>query len=129
MNLMQAGDCFYNKAVRGVPSHPWTIISDPEQDPDNVLIVNLTDADTHHDTSCVLTPSEVPWLAKPSCIAYQFAKLTSVVMLEKANTEGLLFGHQTLSIEVLALIREGAAASEELRKTEYLELLRKQGLA
>lgn len=43
---MQAGDCFYNKASRDTPSHPWIIISDTEEDPNNVVIVNFTDADS-----------------------------------------------------------------------------------
>jgi len=129
MTTMRPGDCFYNKAVPGIPSHRWVIVSDPEQDQHNVLIVNFTDADDHHDTTCVFTPTDIPWLTKRTCMAYQFAKLTSIQKLEEAEAKGLLFGHCEVSEEALALIREGVSTSEELKKTDYLELLRSQGLA
>ncbi len=125
---MRAGDCFFNQATAGVPSHPWVIISDPDLDCDNVVIVNFTDADSHHDPTCIFTPNEISWLTKRSCLAYQYAKLTSVASLESARSRGLLFNYQTVTREVLERIREGAATSEETRN-DCLKFLRSQGLA
>ncbi len=125
---MTAGDCFYNKSAKSVPSHPWVIISDPDLDPDNVVIANFTDADGHHDSTCILTTEDVPWLKKRSCIAYQYAKLTSVELLKSATAQGLLFNYEKVTNEVLQRIRDGAAMSEETRN-DCLEILRLQGLA
>lgn len=125
---MQAGDCFYNKASSGIPSHPWIIISDTEEDPNNVVIVNFTDADSHHDLTCVLTQEDIPWLTKRSCVAYQFAKLTTLCQLEEAEGKGLLLDPQTVSDKILMRIRDGAVTSEET-KNACLVILRAQGLA
>lgn len=83
---------FFNAAsLNGPPSHPWVILSDPVQDPDNVLIVNLTDAENHHDVSCILDCGDHPGIiTKRSCIAYDSAKVTSIEFLEKAHSSGLL---------------------------------------
>lgn len=53
---MQPGYAFLNKAGRGTPSHLWVIISDPEQDPDNVMIVNLTSWKDYAECSMPGTP-------------------------------------------------------------------------
>ncbi len=88
---MKQADCFFNRAAPRLPSQPWVILSDPDIDPDNVLIVNLTDADGHDDQSCVLDASDHPGVfTKASCVAYRFAKLTCVSALEAAEAKGLL---------------------------------------
>lgn len=67
---MRQKDCFYNKSAPGVPSHPWVIVSDPIADPDNVLIVNLTDVQNIEDLSCVLDSADAPgFLTKQSAVA------------------------------------------------------------
>ena len=125
---MNQADCFFNKPARGVPSHPWVIISDPAIDPDNVLIVNLTDAEGYHDRSCVLDASDHPGVfTKPSCVAYQWAKLTSVAVLETALANGLLFSKSPVSSETLQKILDGAQDTDEL-KNAHREILREQGL-
>ena len=125
---MKKGDCFFNKEIRGIPSHPWVIISDPQIDPDNVLIVNLTDANGHHDRSCVLDASDHPGVfTKPSCVAYQWAKLTSVQDLTTARTKKLLITKKSVSPATLQKILDGAQETDEL-KNAFRELLRDQGL-
>ena len=62
---MNHGDCFFNKALPGVPSHPWVIISDSAQNPTDVVIVNLTDADKYFDQTCILDVADFPgWITK-----------------------------------------------------------------
>jgi hypothetical protein len=125
---MKQGDCFFNKAVRDLPSHPWVVLSDPAIDPENVLIVNLTDADWHHDQSCVLEPSDYPAVVKKrSCVAYQFAKVTSLGFLKDAKRKGLLYLKPAVSPETLKKLLTGAKESDEL-KNAHRELLREQFL-
>jgi hypothetical protein len=58
---MKAGDTF-QPADSTVDTfvHLWVIISDPEQDPDQVLIVSLTAYHPKKDTACILVPGDHP---------------------------------------------------------------------
>ena len=125
---MKQADCFFNKEGKGIPSHPWVVISDPEINPDDVLIVNLTDAEKHDDQSCVLNESDYPEvLAKPSCVAYRWAKVTSVADLKRAESKVLIFRKPPVCAATLAKILAGAEETDEL-KNAYRELLREQSL-
>jgi hypothetical protein len=124
----QHGAIFSNKSARGLPSHPWVIISDPEQDEDNVLIVNLTDADAHFDDSCILTPDDDRQnVKKRSCIAYHFAKVTSIALLNRVDGQGGIFNKGQLSEGVMQKILNGAYESDELHG-KHRDLLRRQRL-
>jgi hypothetical protein len=103
------------------------VISDPSVDGKNVLIVNVTDATKHHDDSCILTSGDHEWLTKDSCVAYQFAKVTSIAELQRAQTLGLLHPKRPVSHELLERILMGAYVSDEL-KGAHRELLRSQSL-
>lgn len=125
---MKQGDCFFNKAAPRLPSHLWVIVSQPDVDEDNVLIVNLTDVENHHDLSCVLDASDHPGIiTKRSCVAYQFAKITSLARLQEALSSGLLYSRDPVPSETLAKIINGAQETDELRG-DCRELLRGQFL-
>jgi hypothetical protein len=126
---MKHGDCFYtDKDIRGTPSHPWVVISDPEINPDDVLIVNLTDADKHHDQSCILDVSDYPEvLTKRSCVAYQWANVTSVAALEDVVSKNLVSHRPPVCAATLTKILAGAEETDEL-KNAHRELLRRQSL-
>jgi hypothetical protein len=125
---MKQGDCFFNKNAPGLPSHPWVILSDPDIDSDNVLIVNLTDADEHDDKSCVLDQPDHPGVfTKRSCVAYRFSKVTSVARLKEAKKQGLLIWKKPISRDTLDKILLGAQETDELSNGKR-ELLRDQSL-
>ena len=124
---MDIGDCFVNKAAPRLPSHLWIVVSDPSLDADNVLIVNATDISNHDDHSCILTAADHPWLKKDSCVAYQWAKNTSVASLQQAASLGSLMMQARVSEDVLQRIHLVAQLSDEL-KGSHRELLRKQSL-
>jgi len=125
---MQAGDCFYNKAVKGVPTHPWIVLSDPEVDAENVVLVNITDANNCDDDTCELTPDDWGWIKKRSRVNYRDIKLSTLDSLKNAASAGLLFNHNTAPIEIPDRVRDGAVVSEET-KNACLEVLRRQGFA
>jgi hypothetical protein len=75
----------------------------------------------------MLTAGDHEWLTKDSCVAYQFAKVTSIAELQKAQTLGLLHPKRPVSQEVLERILMGAYVSDEL-KGAHRELLRSQSL-
>ena len=93
-----------------------------------MLIVNLTDADSHHDQSCILKPCDQPGVVrKRSCVAYQFAKLTTIADLKKLEQLGLIFRKGVVSRSTLDKIIAGAQETDEL-KGAHRELLRQQSL-
>ena len=104
------------------------IISDSEANPDDVLIVNLTDADKHDDQSCVLNESDHPGVfTKESCVAYRWAKITSVAQLEELESKILIHCKAPVPHATLAKILAGAEETDELINA-HRELLREQSL-
>ena len=125
---MKQRDCFFTKKTHAVPSHLWVVVSDPDVDGENVLIVNLTDANGHHDHSCVLDATDHPGvITKRSCVAYQFANLTSIEKLTDASNAGLLSHKAAFSEAAFQKILDGAQESDEL-KNAHRVILRQQFL-
>ena len=125
---MKQGDCFFNKEAPGLPSHPWIVLSEPDANPANVVIVNLTDAQGHDDHACVLDASDHPGvLTKRSCIAYRWAKITSVQILEELRSRGAIFSKPPVSEQTLLKILDGVREGGELPNA-HREILRRQSL-
>jgi len=125
---MQHGDCFVNEAGSRLPSHPWVILSDPDINPDDVLIVNYTDARNTSDDACELDIGDHPSvITKPTRVYYQLAKVTSIAMLKKCDDSGLLTHRTPVPSKTLDRILAGASDSDELKNAHRL-LLRNQGL-
>jgi hypothetical protein len=106
---VRAGDTFL--FVREEPRHLWTIISDPELDPERVLIVNFTSWQAYHDQSCVLEGGVHPFVHHRTCVNYRQARVTTVSALEALQQDGLLEPHEHLSPELLRRIRNCAGDS------------------
>jgi hypothetical protein len=125
---MRQGDCFFNKPTATLPSHPWVIISEPETDPDNVVVVNLTDIAGWDDRSCVLEVSDHPGVfTKRSCIAYRLAIITSVVNLEELQSRGLIIMKPPVPDQTLRKILDGVTEKGELPNA-HRAILQKQWL-
>jgi hypothetical protein len=68
--------------------HLWIIISDPEQDSDQVLIVSLTEYHPKKDTACILGPGDHAFIYKRTCVAYDLANAPSLDDLVRARDNG-----------------------------------------
>lgn len=123
----KAGYAFLNAEARTLPVHLWVIISDPAQDPNDVLIVNLTSWRSDHDQTCILRVGDHPWIQHDSCVNYPAAKVTSLGMLKMLLGKSLITPKDPFAPAVLERIREGAGESEEL-KNAHRVLLRQQEL-
>lgn len=74
---MEIGDVYLprNKAI---DDHPRIVISDPELNSDQVVLVNFTGFEgEYRDHSCVLEVGEHKWLKKKTCIPYKDASVVS----------------------------------------------------
>ena len=110
-----------------IDPHLWIIISDPEVDSENVLIVSVTTDRAGKDRACCLLPSDHPWIRHSSLIAFQHAKVTTLAKLFAAMDAGQLTMHDPASTSLLKKIRDSVADSTTI-KMDYYELLVSQGL-
>ena len=81
--------------------HLWIIISDPELDPENVLIVNFTSLDARKEAVCTLCVGDHPWIRHDTCVNYADAVVTSLTKLYAAKDAGAILLHNPVSDAVL----------------------------
>jgi hypothetical protein len=58
-------------------SHLWVVISDPQADPDQVVIVSLTTWHARKDQSCIIERGEHPWATHRACVFYAKAMIVT----------------------------------------------------
>ena len=125
---MRAGDT-YIRAGKHVPSDPhlWVIISDPAQNRQKLVAVNLTSQRTDKEQTCVIQPGEHPFVTKESVVMYAGATVVSEAMILSAKQAGMLRFPPAVSQGLLQRIRAGAQRSIRL-PTAARRVLIDQGL-
>jgi hypothetical protein len=121
---VRAGDTFL--VAVAADEHLWMIISDPDVDPQRVLVVNFSSWKPYHDQACIVEPGDHPFVIRRSCVNYPEARVTDADVLERLRAANQLFPRQPLSPELLARIRRSARASR--LRLEHLQVLLDQGL-
>jgi hypothetical protein len=125
---MKGGDTFRpTDASIDTYRHLWVIVSDPDQDPEKVVIVSITEAHPKKDTACILQPHDHPFLYKESCVAYDLANLVSVADLILARDNGDLEPREPIDPAVLERIRKRSSFSKRMDPDLY-DILDRQGL-
>jgi hypothetical protein len=56
---MKAGDTFYI-SDRGVDTHLWVVISDPDRDAERVVLVSMTTYEGYKEAVCLLDVGDHP---------------------------------------------------------------------
>lgn len=123
---MKAGDTFYIRD-RSVDTHLWLILSDPEMDPERVLMVSMTTHEPYKEDACLLNKGDHPRISHETCVAYNEARLISLEKLKALSDGGYLSLQAPLAPEVLKRIREGVSRSTMI-KYKHVELLLDQGV-
>ena len=125
---MKAGDTF-RPADSTVDKfvHLWVIISDPERDSDQVLIVSLTEYHPKKDTACVLVPGDHPFIRKHTCVACDLANAPSLDDLVRARENGDLIPNDPIRPDVLERIRKHSSLSTKM-DPDLWDILDRQGL-
>ena len=121
---MDAGTTFLLSAV---DIHLWIIISDPNLDAENVLIVNLTTLAPRKEQSCVLKVGDHPWIRHDTCVNYGDSQVTTLDKLVAAQNANALMIQSPASPDVLKRIHEGAMNSTKM-PLDHAEILISQGL-
>ena len=111
---MDIGDV-YLPSNRAIDGHPRIVISDPELNADQVVLVNFTGFEgEYRDHSCVLEVGEYNWLKKKTCISYKDASVVKQTDVDKLLKNGALKLLAPVSNEVLGKILSGAEVSDDL---------------
>ena len=116
------------------PTHCYIIISDPAQDPDEIVLVNFTSFDPgtpsqpRNDPACLVNRGEHPYLHHQSCINYRDALFLSANQIERMDQGNLIEWQQTdVDAGLLERIRACGFASQH-RPGKLVRILRAQGL-
>jgi hypothetical protein len=129
--MLGLGDTFMLPKPGGAKEHLWALVTAPDPQTGEAIMVNLTTQRPHSDTTTVLRPGEHPFVVRPTVVFYADARLVPVSLLEDGLRRGIARNHEPLSAEILRRIQAGLQASpftpEKIKRT-FLEAQAK-GLA
>lgn len=123
---MNLGDTFRFSSVIDEHQHLWVIISDPQMDAEQVLIVSFTTWASYKDQTCIVFGSEHDDLSHRSCVAYNYAMARPLSALLSAESVAHLNRKSAAHPELVRKIQDGAARSTQLARG-LREILVKQG--
>ncbi|MGL6073230.1 MAG: hypothetical protein ACRC8S_03605 [Fimbriiglobus sp.] len=119
---MQLGECF-------LQYHLWIVISDPNQNPDKVIIAYLTTVKGRRfeDLSCVFDAGEHPFITRESAVAYSDIRIHTDSYLDDLVLKPHVKLQATpFSLTLLDRIHAGAVISQHI-PLDCLAILRQQG--
>ena len=122
---MNAGDTFYPVRPEVDKTHLHVVISVPELDPENVVVVNIETLTGDSDLACVLKPQEHAKISRDTAVDYRRARRVSLAQLEAGIKNGAVELNDPMSQECLRRIQVGAVRSERTR-VGIKEILRNQ---
>ncbi len=123
---MNAGDTFTIRD-RGVDTHLWVVISDPDRDAERVVLVSMTTYEDYKEDACLLGVGDHPRVSHKTCIAYNEARMTTLEKLKVLQDGGLLIVQAPVSKEVLTRIRDGVSKSTRI-KPKFIDILLEQAV-
>jgi len=107
--------------------HLWIVLSDPDKNPDQALLVNMTTWDARKEKVCLLNPGDHSWITHQTCINFGDAVVTTLPKLLAAKDGGAIKLHQPLAATILQRVLDAVASSSRI-SLENAELLIDQGL-
>ena len=126
---MNLGDTFINLNPDS-PEHLWVVASLPTPD-GSLVILNLTSHRPGCDETCVVEPSEHPFVKHRSVVAYARGQCFPAHAVKYMQARKLYQPHQPVSAALLERIQRGALASEftpQKLQAIIRESMRTQGL-
>jgi hypothetical protein len=125
---VKAGDAFLVVNEYKV-KHLYVIVSDPEQNAEEVYLVMVSSHETHKDETCILEAGDHLRITHRSVVVYQRppAVITSVSRLKSQVENKSIVTQPPVSESVLTKIRQGCTKSDFV-PPRIETLLFKQGL-
>lgn len=98
------------KIDQSIP-HLWIVLTEPEGDPLQVVIVNLTTKRSGSDETVVLKVGAHPFIKHETCVNYSDAQIVKVEALMRAATSGFFDIPDAMDSAVLSAIQQGLLES------------------
>jgi len=111
--MANPGDTFL-LTKRDINSHLFVIISDPNQDANQIVTVNVTSWREDKDQSCIIEASEHRFITHRSCIYYGEDRLITLSQYKMFLAMGHLESHDPINNQLLKRILDGAAISPHM---------------
>jgi len=110
--MAEIGDTFQlrNRST-DIDTHLHIIISDPAQNPNQIVTANFTKWRADKDQSCIVDVGEHPFLKVRSCVDYRRDRLISLNLYEQCMRSGDLVSHDPVCKGLLKRILDGAGIS------------------
>jgi hypothetical protein len=129
--MLNLGDTVMLPKPGDEKEHLWALITAPDPESGDAVMVNLTTQRPHSDTTTIIQAGEHPFVDRPTVVFYADARMVDVKILEEGLRQGLVRQHSALSAEVLQRIQEGLFVSRftpDKIKTAF-KTAREKGLA
>ena len=91
--------------------HLWALITLPDPESGDAIMVNLTTQRPHSDTTTIIQPGEHAFVDRPTVVFYADARMVNVNALEGGLRQGLVRQNAALSAELLQRIQNGLFVS------------------
>lgn len=91
--------------------HLWALITAPDPNTGEVIMVNLTTRRPHSDTTTILYPGDHPFVDRPTVVLYADARLVKVSSLDAGIAQGVGRRGATMTATVLKRVQEGLLSS------------------
>ncbi len=105
------GDSFVLPKPGRETEHLWVLITQPNPQTHEAIMVNVTSLRPHSDTTTVLNPGDHPFVRKPSVIFYADALLVDTRHLDAAVQRGAYHTHAAFQPAAIARIHAGLTTS------------------
>jgi|GEM_PF-1500264 len=103
-------------ASRSVDGHMWVILSDPTKYPAALVAVSLTTWTPRKDDSCILDIGDHPFVNRKTCVAYQYADITTTHALTRGLRVGAIQELPPVRPEIVRRIVAGALATAQMTR-------------
>lgn len=105
------GDSFMLPRPGQETEHLWVLITRPDPQTNEAIMVNVTTLRPHSETTTILNPGDHPFVQKPSVIFYADARKVDVRLLDAAVSSGSFRANAAFQDAVLKRIQDGLLKS------------------
>lgn len=130
--MLKLGDTVMLPKPAHEKEHLWALITAPDPESGDAIMVNLTSQRPHSDTTTIIQPGEHPFVDRPTVVFYADARMVNANILEEGIHRGVVRQNAPLSAELLQRIQDGLFAPRGLTPDKIkiaFKAAREKGLA
>jgi hypothetical protein len=109
--MLRLGDTVILPKPGHEKEHLWALVTAPNVQSGEAIMVNLTTQRPHSDTTTVLQAGEHPFVDRPTVAFYADARTVKVAHMEAGLRQGIVRQHAGLAKAILVRIQNGLLAS------------------